>query len=196
MTLTNRLYFRDRYIGRTWTSLQCDVRKIAAHCETREGRRYVTRDQPDALAGCNRCSNGGYERRAHLGVVDRVHNIVLMRARVAWHHAHVRARRASRQDYWLAYHVAQAHAHLHARARWVKGKRGTARSGLCAHCTRRAAPKQTAHRWPLPPPTNIVLELSHPYMTLRWIIPGNDMTNFLTPFLFPKFYKMNANTAS
>lgn len=58
-----------------------------------------TQDNPDALAGCNRCPNGGYESRAHLGVVDRVHNIVLKRARVAWHHARVRARRASRQDY-------------------------------------------------------------------------------------------------
>lgn len=42
--------------------------------------------------------------------------------------------------------AAHTSTHVASHARRVKGKRGTARSGLCAHCTRTPAPKQTASR--------------------------------------------------
>lgn len=89
--------------------------------------------------------------RAHLGVVNRVHNkyeSVCALGADAWHDARLRRVRLARRERGLRRardeqraRCASAHGHLHARARRVKGKRGTRDPG-CAPTVQRAAPKR------------------------------------------------------
>lgn len=85
---------------------------------------------------------------AHLGVVDRVHNkCVLVYERVAWHKASVRARRGSRRDYLACGACTPPRTGLQSEGEAGHREIRVARPLQPARA--QAAPKQTAHRWPL-----------------------------------------------
>lgn len=130
MTLTNRLHFRDRYIGRSWMNI------ITI--------RYETSSPPTSVKSRSRDPIRNY-RRAHLGVVDREHNSVLLRASVAWHGARVRSRC-----------VAARLLNRPACGSCTPPRTGPLSEGEAGHREIRvarplhpAAPKQTAQCWPL-----------------------------------------------
>lgn len=103
--------------------------------------------------GCERIR---FEFRAHLGVVNREHSIVLMRASGTWHEACSRSARACFARVLSRYswaHLCGPRTPAEWRGSGQAGHRKIRVEDSCAHCTRcaeRPPNAEPAIRWPLP----------------------------------------------